>query len=125
MKKKGNRCEFHEKRASELKMAFFSQNSYSTSDEAMKKILKTPTSRFWVEPERARDVLTRMERNSDYLSGMHPDRQRMYKVLFEKYQELRLKNPGESKISCVTMAIYSGAPEFFLSPSTARSIIYN
>lgn len=124
MKRKGNTCEFREKRASELRAAFFSQEVYSTCEEVMRKTVKTPASRFWVEPERARDVLTRMERNPESVSGMHPERQRMYKALYEKYRSLRLKNPRESKISCVTMAIYSGAPEFFLSPATARTIIY-
>lgn len=124
MKRKGNTCEFREKRASELRAAFFSQEVYSTCEEVMRKTVKTPASRFWVEPERARDVLTRMERNPESVSGMHPERQRMYKALYEKYRSLRLKNPEESKISCVTMAIYSGAPEFFLSPATARTIIY-
>lgn len=125
MKKKGNKCDFLSLRAAELKAAFFSQDAYSTSDKALRKILKTPTSRFWVDPDRARDVMSKIEKDPGCLSGMHPERQRMYQALFEKYKALRLLNPDDSKISCVTMAIYSGAPEFFLSLSSARSIIYN
>lgn len=125
MKKKGSFCDFRDSRAAELRAAFFSQDLYSTGNEVMKQIVKTPSSRFWVEPERARDVLSRFEKNPQSIARMHPERQRMYLVLYERYKELRIKNPTESKISCVTMAIYSGAPEFFLSPSTARSILYN
>lgn len=125
MKRKGNTCDFHALRASELRAAFFNQGVYSTCDEVMKKTVKTPTSRFWVDPDRARDVVSRMEKDPSSIDGMHPERRRMYLALYEKYKALRMKHPGNSKISCVSMAIYSGAPEFFLSPATARSILYN
>ncbi len=124
MKKKGSSCDFRHRRAAELRAAFFSQDLYSTCDEVMKKTVKTPSSRFWVEPERARDVISRFEKDPDSLTRMYPEKQRMYRALYEKYKALHLKNPSESKINCVTMAIYSGAPEFFLSPATARSILY-
>ncbi len=125
MKKKGSICDFYSERNAELRAAFFSQEVYSTCDEVVKKLVKTPTSRFWVDPDRARDVMSRMERNPDTLTGMHPERQRMYKALFERYQQIRNQYPSESKIKAVSMAIYAGAPEFFLSPATARSILYS
>lgn len=124
MKRKGNKCDFLALRAAELRKAFFSQNFYSTSDEVMKKTVKTPTSRFWVDPDRARDVISRIEKDPAATDGMHPDRRRMYLALYDKYKTLRRRNPMASKIECISIAIYSGAPEFFLAPSTARSILY-
>ena len=125
MKKKGNISDFTDQRNAELRAAFFSQETYSTSDAAMAKVLKTPASRFWVDPPRARDVMSRMERDRAYTASMHPERQRMYEALFRRYLEIRRQFPGESKIKAVTMAIYSGAPEFYLSASAARKVVYN
>lgn len=124
MKRKGSTSDFSNERNAELRAAFFNQGVYSTSDKVMENTVKTPTSRFWVDPERARDVMSRMEKDPASISRMKPERQRMYLALYEKYKAVRKKHPATSKISCTTMAIYSGAPEFYLAPSTARSIIY-
>ncbi len=124
MKKKGSISDYNAERNAELRAAFFNQDVYSTADSVMKKLIKTPTSRFWVDPERARDVMSRMEKDPEALSGMIPERQRMYKALFKKYQKLRRRRPAPTKIEAVTSAIFSGAPEFFITPSTARSLIY-
>lgn len=124
MKRKGATSDFSKARNMELRKAFFSQESYSTSDEAMKKVLATPASRFWVDPDRARDVMSSIEKNPAILDNMKKERARMYRALFKNYNEIRKANPGKSKISCVSQAIFGGAPEFYLSPSTAREIIY-
>lgn len=124
MKKKGSVCDFNAERNAELRTAFFSQGVYSTRDEVVSKVVKTPASRFWVDPERARDVMSRIEKDPESISGMKPERQRMYMALYKKYCEIREQFPSDPKIKAVSMAIYSGAPEFFLSPATARSILY-
>lgn len=124
MKKKGSISDYNAERNAELRAAFFNQDIYSTSDAVIRKVLKTPTSRFWVDPERARDMMSRIERNPESLSGMLPERQRMYKALFKKYRKIRSQQPSITKIDAVTKAIYSGAPEFFIAPSTARTLIY-
>ena len=124
MKKKGSTSDFSRQRADELRAAFFSQGIYSTSDTVMNKTVKTPASRFWVDPERARDVMSRIENDPGSLHRMHPERRRMYTDLYRRYREIRLRHPEKNKIESVTMAIYSGAPEFYLSCSRARSIVY-
>lgn len=123
MKKKGNTCDFNSQRTAELRKAFFSQDTYSTSDAAIEKVVKTPSSRFWVDPARARDVMSRMERDTRYTASMHPERQRMYEALFRRYLEIRQQYPKQSKIGAVTMAIFSGAPEFYLSAARARRLV--
>lgn len=125
MKKKGSKSDFTEARNRELRAAFFSQEVYSTSDRVLSKVIKSPTSRFWVDPDHARDVISRIEKNPEVLDNMLPERQRMWRELMERYHQLRIKFPERSRINCVSMAIYSGAPEFFITPSTARRIIYN
>ena len=124
MKKKGNRSDFSDERNAELRKAFFSQGVYSTCDKVIRKTIKTPASRFWVDPDRARDIMSRIEKDPESIAGMNIERRRMYMALFEKYRAIRNQFPSDSKIKAVSMAIYSGAPEFFIAPSTARSIIY-
>ncbi len=124
MKRKGSASECFAERNAELRKAFFNQGVYSTSDEVLRRTVKTPASRFWVDPDRARDVMSQIEKDPKSISGMHPERQRMYMALFERYQKMRRQYPSDSKIKAVSMAIFSGAPEFYLAPATARSIIY-
>lgn len=124
MRKKGSVSDCFAERNAELRKAFFNQGVYSTCDEVMQRTIKTPTSRFWVDPDRARDVMSRIEKDPESISGMHPERRRMYLALYERYKELRRQFPSDAKIKSVSMAIYSGAPEFFLANSTARAIIY-
>ena len=124
MRKKGSVSDCFAQRNAELRAAFFNQGVYSTCDEVIKKTIKTPSSRFWVDPDRARDIMSRIEKDPDSISGMYPERRRMYLALYERYRELRRQFPSDSKIKAVSMAIYSGAPEFFLGTSTARRIIY-
>lgn len=124
MKRKGSRSDFNEARDREIRSVFFSQEVYSTGDAVVKKIAASPSSRFWVDPDRARDVMSRIEKDPEALDRMNPERKRMYLALYERYSRLRSQDPKMSKIDCVSLAIYSGAPEFFLAPSTIRSIIY-
>lgn len=124
MKRQGSTSDFNEQRNAELRAAFFDTGLYSTSDEAMRRTVKTPASRFWVDPYRARDVISHIEKNPDTLDDMLPERRRMYGKLYERYKQLRLQHPDASKIQSVTMAVYSKAPEFFISPATARTILY-
>ena len=125
MKKKGNVSDYAEERNEELRNAFFSQNHYSTTSEAIEKTVKSPSSRFWVDPDRARDVISRIEKNPHVTTTMYPQRRRMYEELYRKYREITRQFPGQSKIESVTMAVYSAAPEFYLTPSGARRIIYS
>lgn len=124
MKRKGSKSDYTAERNKELRAAFFSQETYSTGDEQMKKLIRTPASRFWVDPEHARDVISRVKKDPEALGRMKPERERMYRALMSRYDEIQRRNPRQSKLRCVSAAIYAGAPEFYIAPSTAREIIY-
>lgn len=124
MKKKGSTSDFASARNAELRKAFFDQGIYSTSDEVMEKVVKRPSSRFWVDPDRARDVVSRYRRDPHSIDRMVASRRAMYKTLDKKCAEFECLHPEKSMICCMTMAVYSAAPEFYLSPSRARDIIY-
>lgn len=125
MKKKGSRSDYCKERQAELRAAYFSQEAYPTVKETLQQSIKSPASRFWVDPDRARDVISRMEKDPEALDSMYPERRRMYTDLFRKYREIQRQFPGQPKIESVTMAIYSGAPEFYLTLAGARRILYN
>lgn len=125
MKKKGSTSDFASARNEELRRAFFDQGIYSTSDEVMRKVVKKPSSRFWVDPDRARDIVSRYRRDPHSIDGMIPSRRAMYAALSHRCAELERMHPDRSMAHCMTMAVYSAAPEFYLSPATARKIIYN
>lgn len=124
MKKKGSISDFACARNEELRRAFFDQGVYSTADEVMEKVVKTPSSRFWVDPERARDIVSRYRRDPHSIDRMIPTRREMYRTLSRRCADLEKRHPDKSMIHCMTLAVYSAAPEFYLAPSTARSIIY-
>lgn len=124
MKKKGSTSDFAKARNEELRKAFFDQGVYSTARTVMEKVVKTPSSRFWVDPDRARDVVSRYRRDPHTLDRMLPCRREMYKTLHARCAEIEHSNPGLSMIHCMTMAVYSGAPEFYITPCRARDIIY-
>lgn len=90
----------------------------------MEKVVKSPSSRFWVDPDRARDIVSRYRREPRSLDGMIPSRRAMYKTLSRRCAEFELRYPDRPMVHCMEMAVYSGAPEFYLSPGTARNIIY-
>lgn len=125
MKKKGSTSDFAASRNAELRRAFFDQGEYSTSDEVMERLVRRPSSRFWVDPYRARDIVSRYQRDPRSIEGMLPRRRAMYIALSERYDEMRELHPGKSMVECMTMAVYSGAPEFYLSPARARDILYS
>ncbi len=124
MKRKGSKSDFIAERNKELRDAFFSQKVYSTTDRALEKVIKSPASRFWVDPDRARDVISQISKNPSILEQMYPQRKRMYQALIKKFEQTRTLFPQESKINCISMAIFSGAPEFFITPSAHRNLLY-
>lgn len=125
MKKKGSTSDFATERNQEIRRAFFDQGIYSTADEVMEKVVKRPCSRFWIEPLRARDIVSRYRRDARSLDGMRAHRREMFRMLDIRCAEYERRFPKKSMIRCMTMAVYSGAPEFYMSPATARRLIYS
>lgn len=129
MKKQGNTSDFTEERNAELRERFFSHSGtdaarYST-DHLLERTVKSRSSRFWVDPDRARDILSRYKRDAHALDRMLPGKRAMYEALYARYSSIQESKPHASMIECVTEAVYSEAPEFFLAPWSARRIIFS
>lgn len=128
MKKQGSISDFMEERDTELRDLFLSRSGREaalyTTDHLLERAVKSPSSRFWVDPERARDILSRYSKDAHALDRMLPGRRAMYEALYARYASIRESKPLASMIECVTEAVYSEAPEFFLTPWTARRIVF-
>lgn len=85
-----------------------------------------PASRFWVSERRAADVIGAMlRRDADAVTAhMCPQKQRMYLEIFRRVKAIMAADRGLCMTHAVDAVVCSGAPEFYLTPKSARVIIY-
>lgn len=126
MKKSGNRCEFKEHRDSELLDSFLTVLKTSVNiplRDMYGLAALRPSSRFWVSEGRAAVVIGAMTR------GMMPDntipqRREMYEEIYRRVCCMMRENPNLCLTHAVREVIYQAAPQFYLTPKSARTIIY-
>lgn len=129
MKKTGSTSDFSKQRDKEL-YARFLDLLRSPGETPLRDLFgmaaSKPASRFWVSERRAADVIGAM------LSGkgeatrekMYPKRREMYDELLRRVKALMLERPGLCMTHAVDEAVNSEAPEFYMTPESARCIIY-
>lgn len=84
---------------------------------------QSPCSRFWVSEKRAAEVISRMMRGEDMDVNSLPLRNKMYRELLRRVQEWQAQNPGRPLTDAVFAAVNSPAPEFYVTPESAKVII--
>lgn len=84
---------------------------------------QSPCSRFWVSEKRAAEVISRMMRGEDTDVKSLPLRNKMYRELLRRVQEWQAQNPGHPLTDAVFAAVNSPAPEFYVTPESAKVII--
>lgn len=84
---------------------------------------QSPCSRFWVSEKRAAEVISRMMRGEDMEVKSLPLRNKMYRELLRRVQEWQAQNPGHPLTDAVFAAVNSPAPEFYVTPESAKVII--
>lgn len=128
MKKKGALLDFAAERDSALLHAFntlAAGRKYVQVSDLCQQIVKMPTHRFWVSEERARDIMSAIERRGmDVLHGMRQCKQRMFREIYQRYRLLRLREPSKPVLDLVAEVIYSPAPEFYMDPTYATTRLY-
>lgn len=82
-----------------------------------------PSPRFWVSEQRAADVIGRMLRG-DKLETMIGKRREMFEEIFARVKVLMNEHPELCMTHAVSKVIFQEAPEFYMTPSSARTIIY-
>lgn len=126
MKKAGNICDFAQERDAALMDAYrqeLTESRATSLDSIAAGVACRPCSRFWVSEERALAVVSAMLRGRDVTASMHPSKQRMYEEIYRRTLIVRARRPHASLISVIPEVIYSGAPEFYLSPRYIRDRI--
>lgn len=126
MKKKGAVSDFTKQRNEELKNAFKAQLyllGTIPTEELFTRAAKMPASRFWVSERRAAEVISKMLKG-DMMFGMNPKKREMYIEILIRVREEMRREPGITVTEATFRAVNSPAPEFYLTPKSARVIIY-
>ena len=96
-----------------------------TQKAAWKRIAESEAPRFYVTPKQAYQVIMPMIRGDfSAVEAMSPQRQRMYRALYDIVMELasRPTNRKMSLWALMPWAVTSPAPEFYVSPYWVRQI---
>lgn len=126
MKAKGSTSDFIVKREAELRAAYrqvLHETTPSSSDDFFRRVSEKGCSRFWVSEERAAIVMGKMDRGES-IDGMKPEKQRMYRELYDSYRRIREKHRHMSVSEATFEAVNSPARRFYLSPATVRTHLY-
>ena len=126
MKKKGSVSDFKDERDRELLEAFKSQLHLLGSIETGKLFIRAsemPASRFWVSEQRAGVVISKLERG-DKLERMNPKRREMFLEIYRRVRDIMEENPTIKRTEAIFRVVNSRAPEFYLTPKSARAMIY-
>ena len=126
MKKKGSVVEFTQQRNEELLSAFREQLSLLGElplEQIFTRASLSPASRFWVSERRAMVVMSHMMKG-DQLLSMNQKRREMFYEIFRRVKELLRLEPSLTLTEASFRAVNSPAPEFYLTPKSARVLIY-
>lgn len=127
MKHSGSRCEYSDQRDLQLFLAFrriiMSSPDINFSTIA-RRVVTTPTTRFWVSESRAAIVISAMLKGRNPLASMNATRQLMYREIYRRVTCLLRTSPQLPLTAAVARVISSPAPQFYLTPSSARIIYY-
>lgn len=126
MKKKGSVVEFTPQRDKELLKAFRNQLHLLGEvplQEIFTRAAMSPASRFWVSEKRALIVISRMFKGDRILS-MNSKKKEMFYEIFRRVKATRDEEPGITLTEAIFRAVNSPAPEFYLTPKSARAMIY-
>lgn len=126
MKKRGSTSDFTIDRDRELHESFM-HILRTERDIPLRRMFamaaKRPSSRFWVSEPRAAIVVSHM-REGRQLPAMLPKRREMFEEIRRRAESIMAKDPSLCLTHAVNEAIYTEAPEFYLTDESARSIIY-
>lgn len=126
MKKRGNHIEHNEERDRDLHRSFMEVLRTATDTplrDMFGEAARRPSRRFWVSEGRAAIVIGAMIRGESN-RRMNPKRREMYDEIYRRVISKMNADPGLCMTHAVNETIYEEAPEFYLTPESARSIIY-
>lgn len=127
MRGKGSSAYYAEERIDDLMTTFTrllsTYDGYIDPEDLFRRVVEMPSRRFWVSAERAAIVLSKMEKGDD-LSSMGTTRREMFHEIYRRAKILQEKDPTLSIRQLAIQVVYQEAPKFYLTPDSARVIIY-
>ncbi|MBQ1227467.1 MAG: hypothetical protein IIX79_05205 [Alistipes sp.] len=126
MRNSGSTFEYAKERNEDIMRAYVAQIQSSDVIKlpvVLDRVVNTPTKRFWVSPERAAIVVSRIIKG-DSLIEMRPPRREMFFEIYRRVKLLRKEDPSASLYSLVFRVVQEPAPKFYLTPGSAKVIIH-
>ena len=127
MKSHGCQSYYKNERDADLMSAYrraIVSSEHIVPSEIYEQVVRMPSKRFWVSEERAVIVIARMLKGYD-LHGMKPNKKDMFREIFRRVKKLRAKNPDIPLRHVVTEVVRQPAPCFYITPASARIMIYH
>lgn len=142
MKKRGVKFEYEEERDRDLMRAYCEQlrrlydehGGVQLLDDVFRRLVRMPSSRFWVSETRAAVVVGAMCREADRVGGtprrwetlrrMRTTKRRMYAEIYRRYRLRQQARPDLGIFQNVTYVVLQAAPEFYITPDSAKVIYY-
>lgn len=127
MKRIGAYFEYEEERNRDLMRAYREQLTQSKEvvslPDVYRQVVDMPSKRFWVSEERATIVIGNIMKGHK-LEKMRPTKREMFFEIYSRVCELKKKRPNDSIYDLVFDVVNQPAPKFYLTPGSAKVIIF-
>lgn len=127
MKRKGSKVECADERISELMKLYrerIKDCKHISIDEVLADIVELPCHRFWVSEKRAFVVISAMVQGKNILAKMRTPKREMYSEIYNRVIQIKREKPTLSLLEICEEVIYQPAPKIYLSPGSAKIMIY-
>lgn len=125
MKNFGSTCQFEHERNKDLMRAYNEEitgRKHIFLPDVFKVVVKKPSARFWVSERRAAIVISRII-NGDGLENMRPLKRKMFKEIYRRAMKLKKNYPQLTLLQIAEHVVQQPAPEFYLTPGSAKVIV--
>lgn len=125
MKKKGTISQLQHERDDDLMRAFQQElagRPHILLPEVLNAVVSSPSKRFWVTSERAAIVIYNMMKG-DELEHMRPLKRKMFREIYRRVMKLKANYPQLSISILTEQVVTESAPEFYITPGSAKVII--
>ncbi|MCM1077767.1 MAG: hypothetical protein NC411_10455 [Bacteroides sp.] len=122
----GSTLEYSEERITALMVEYdryIASCSYIRMSDVFDHIVNRPCPRFWVSDIRAAVVIAGMLKGGQ-LRNMRPSKREMFQEIFRRVCRLKAAHPSLPLSQLVAEVVSQPAPKFYLSPSSARIMVY-
>lgn len=125
MKKKDTISQLQHERDDDLMRAFQKElagRPHILLPEVLNAVVSSPSKRFWVTSERAAIVIYNMMKG-DELEHMRPLKRKMFREIYRRVMKLKANYPQLSIPILTEQVVAEPAPEFYITPGSAKVII--